>query len=255
MDATCQRSPVKSTFPGVGRSLGLPRPLVPHIDEVFANLRSLGGYPAIVLAMARSVAPDTASILELACGKGDLATRLARIAPVVGVDGHAAFIDAARQLAITRNVGERCTFQVGDVRRFPRGKPADLACMIGLFPAANAARVLRRLVRPGGHYLVDDAVRVRSQAGLEHVPTRTAVSRSIRDLGDQVIMQRTITVSEVLAQSRLIRRATRQNLRRLVESSAKLERAAASFIESQDESTAMLTGPLRPVIWLVKRGD
>jgi len=228
---------------------------VPHIDEVFANLRSLGGYPSIVLAMVRSVASDTTSILELACGKGDLATRLARIAPVVGVDAHAAFIEAARQLANTRNVGDRCTFLAGDVRRFPRREPVDLACMIGLFPAANAAQVLRRLVRPGGHYIVDDAVRVRSQAGFEHVPTRTVVSRAIADLGDRVITRRTVTISEVLAQSRSIRRATGRSLRRLVESSAKLERAAAGFIEAQDESTAMLTGPLRPVIWLVRRGD
>ena len=177
----------------IAASLDLPRELAPRIDEIFVDLHALGSSPRrVATLLANAGLTPRSRVLDLACGKGATAVSLAsRIGcGVVGIDACAPFIASALELATNRNVGHLCAFRLGDVRHPPRG-PFDAALMLGLFPISRAAPMLRRLVRKGGFYVIDDAFlddRFRpTPPGLRAVPTRAQTREFIRALGDEVV--------------------------------------------------------------------
>ena len=98
-----------------------------------------------------------ARILDLACGKGALLTRLVDWTPDargVGVDRLAPFIEDARRLARTEGVEDRVTFEVADVRRWTPGPRAfDVVACVGARPWGGRIETLTAmaaLTRPGG---------------------------------------------------------------------------------------------------------
>src|SRR5207245_1249014 len=95
---------------------------------------------------------------------------------VVGIDGYEPFVEAANAAAKREGVSDLCRFEVADIGAFERGRVTrrfDVALMLNLYPSGRASGVLRRWVRSGGVYIVDDAFRgSRRLAGLGHLPTR-----------------------------------------------------------------------------------
>lgn len=222
---------------------------------MLAHVDSLGGYPALVMTMARSIRPAPGTIVDLACGKGLLSVRLASLGSVVGVDAHLPFIQAARSRAAAMRLASACRFTVADAKTFRPRHPVDLACMIGLLPAAAGAKVLRRIVRPGGHYLIDDCIRVGSSRRWTHIPTRTAIRAALTQLGDSVLAQVLVPPSTVRHQARRIQAAVTHAARALAVEAPECNGAIRNFIEGLSHSSHVLSGPLRPAIWLVRRGD
>src|SRR5204862_4418485 len=107
-----------------------------------------------------------------------------------GVDGYGPFIRSARELATREGVSDRCTFRVGDVSesdRAGRARLFDAAIMLNVFPCGRAARILRRWVRPGGVYVLDDAFRAgRAPAGVRPLPTLAGCRAAIEVNGDTI---------------------------------------------------------------------
>ncbi|MCX5691247.1 MAG: methyltransferase domain-containing protein [Planctomycetota bacterium] len=241
--------------PTIVRSLGLPPRLAPYTDRILAHVDSLGGYTPLVMSLAKAIRPVPRTIIDLACGKGHLSVRLAAIGTVLAVDAHRPFVVAARNLASSRGVSRTCRFRVDLIRSFCPPLPVDLACMIGLLPAAAGAKVLRRLVHPGGHYIIDDCIRVSTSRRFRHVPTLVKVRKALSDLGDTLVQEVVVPEQTVFGQSRRIRAAVARAVRELVKTHPECEHDAAEFLAALEESSRLLSGPLRPTIWLVRRGD
>ena len=102
-----------------------------------------------------------AEILDLACGHGRIANRLAqRGCRVTGVDAVASFLDRAREDADTRGVA--VDYVLADMRDLPwTGRFDAVVCWFtafGYFDDSDNRRVLRemaRVLRPGGTLLLD----------------------------------------------------------------------------------------------------
>jgi SAM-dependent methyltransferase len=100
-------------------------------------------------------------VLDLACGHGRIANRLAaRGARVAGLDATPLFLDRARQDAERRGV--RVGYVQGDMRALPWTERVDaVVCWFtayGYFDDAQNRAVLaevRRALRPGGRFLVE----------------------------------------------------------------------------------------------------
>ncbi len=246
----------------IARSLDTPAELARHLAEVFAPLSSLGSRPRLIVSMLRGAGIGPRSrVLDLACGKGAASIAAARGlgSRVLGVDGYGPFVEEARRSAERAGVSELCRFVVGDVGRFEEraGRERyDAAMMISLWPVGRASAALRRLVRPGGCYIIDDAV---VTAGAERrfrgagLLTRQEVHECIAALGDEILREVIPSASEVRRSQMRLHARLEKRCAVLAKKRPELRGALRRFLSQQRESIEMLCGPLRPAVWVVRR--
>lgn len=113
------------------------------------------------LGQALSPAPGT-SMLDLACGSGEMLCTWARDHQVTGtgVDISSAFIGAARARAAELDVADRVTFIHDDAAGYIAGRPAGIVSCIGATwiggGVAGTVELLRRSLAPGGMMLIGE---------------------------------------------------------------------------------------------------
>jgi SAM-dependent methyltransferase len=249
----------------VAASVNATPKLLPILPELVVGLDALGS-PTRRLANlldAQGLGPRS-RVLDLACGKGALAIRLARITGchVLGVDAFEPFVAAARDAAAKAGVGERCTFVCADVRRAraltksTRPGGYDVAIMAGLWDAAKAAPLLRVCTRPGGLYLFDDAVRDPRRADADEfldVPTRRDVVKSIEEYGDGVLAANLTPVETIRRSIQVTLAALEANATTAARRHPNLRAEIRRFIAAQGEAEDLLIGPLRPMVVLAQK--
>lgn len=232
----------------------------------------MGSDPAMVVRALRRV-PTGACVIDLACGKGGVAVALAPRLRVTGVDACEEFVKAARALA-TRKKKRGCVFKVGTVRGVKATPTWDVAMMLGLFGVEKAAPLLRRFVKPGGVYVVDDAFREEKKAsGIGHrasgkketrraepmwefylsVPTLRESRRVFEELGDEVVEEIVPTRRAVRALNLALYATIERNAERLAKREPTLKRTIEAFLARQREGNALLAGPIRPAMWVVRK--
>ncbi|BCJ78120.1 hypothetical protein CS0771_76640 [Catellatospora sp. IY07-71] len=114
-----------------------------------------------VLGRAVRLRPGT-TVLDLACGTGELLCRWARDHGVTGtgVDISTVFTAKARERAAELGVADRVTFVHGDAAGHVAPTPVDVACCIGATwiggGFAGTLDLLARSLRPGGLLLVGE---------------------------------------------------------------------------------------------------
>jgi hypothetical protein len=130
--------------------------------------------------------------------------------------------------------------------------------MISLWPAARAARTLRRLVRPGGVYLIDDAVLMPGaprRFRLAGIRTREEIRALIESTGDRVLREHLESESSTRRrEARFLARLDRR-CAGLAILEPTLRPALRRLIEQQRRAIEDLCGPIRGAIWLVRRGS
>jgi len=113
------------------------------------------------LGRALSPAPGS-SVLDLACGTGELLCTWARDLRLTGtgVDLSTVFIASARARAAELGVADRVTFVHGDASGYVASQPAGIASCLGATwiggGAAGTVALLRRSLAPGGMMLIGE---------------------------------------------------------------------------------------------------
>lgn len=257
---TPRRGPSARLLREVAASVDAPPALISCLPELLADLSSLGSAPRrIVNLIARHGLAREARVIELACGKGALAVMLAEKlgARVEAFDAFAPFLEEGRALADRKGVSERVRFVRADVSRVRPRVRADLALMIGLFPLERAASALRRLVRPGGLYVVDDALRIPApdpRGEFEHLHSARSARALIESLGDEALGVVVLPARDVARQNRAILRALSRRAASLGRERPALVRPLREFLRRQRQSSRALEGPIRPAIIVARRG-
>jgi SAM-dependent methyltransferase len=134
----------------------------PRLAEIYdtfdADRSDLDAYVALTAELTAGA--QTATVVDVGCGTGTLAVRLAALGHlVVGVDPAAASLAVAR----TKPHAEAVTWIEGDATALPPLLAADLALMTGnvaqvFLTDEDWARTLRAVaatLRPGGHFVVE----------------------------------------------------------------------------------------------------
>lgn len=108
--------------------------------------------------------PKNARILDLACGTGEISSRLAEMWPgasILGLDVEPAHLERSRKRCA--QFGERVRFEIGDAFKLGLpGKSFDLAVCRHLFQAVpkpeKIIEQMKRVLKPGGriHLIVED---------------------------------------------------------------------------------------------------
>ncbi|MCC6678397.1 MAG: methyltransferase domain-containing protein [Phycisphaerales bacterium] len=247
----------RSLLRQVARSVDAPGALIPVLPRLFEGLDALGCMPRLTARLAREAgAGPGLRVLDLGCGKGAAAVEVAARTGclVLGVDAFGPFIDSARELAERRGVAERCEFRKGIIGRSPRGM-FDGALLLNVLPLEVAAPLARRLVRPGGFYIVDDAVRVRGRrlpAGVMVLEREEARARLMQG-GDEILAEYIPAPARVRAMNARLYRVIAGNTRALARERPGLRPALAEFLRRQREANRQLSGPIRPALWVVRR--
>jgi len=139
--------------------------LLPFLPYLLQDFWELGSNPEVMAELIKkhvSVSEST-RILDLACGKGAVAIKVAQKlrANVKGVDLMPAFIEYAAQKAKEYGVSDLCEFTVGDIKETVK-KAKDYDCVIFgavgkvLGTPAETLDQLKTVIKTGGYILMDE---------------------------------------------------------------------------------------------------
>jgi len=135
-----------------------------------------------VLGAALRLPPD-ATVLDLACGSGEMLCTWARDHRItgVGVDISTAFLAGARARAAELGVADRVAFVHGDAAGHVAATPVDVAACLGATwigdGVPGTVDLLRRSLRPGGLMLVGHPYWRREPADEETVRACSATAK------------------------------------------------------------------------------
>jgi SAM-dependent methyltransferase len=115
-----------------------------------------------VVTLLETIDYHPRTILDLACGTGNIALRLARLGlEVSGIDGSAAMVAVAQKKALAEHLSVR--FSQGDFRTFTLEEPVEL--VISLYDSLNyllteedlaqAFQQVERVLCPQGYFIFD----------------------------------------------------------------------------------------------------
>lgn len=160
MTTTCVRSEDEM----VAYALEIHPELLPYVPELLADLGELGSdAQATASVLADLNLADSASVLDLGCGKGAVAVEVAEALnlKVLGIDLFEPFIKSCKELAELRGVSELCHFIHGDILKLV-GKinPRDVVIFAALGdvlgPLDQTISVIRQYAKPGGFVVISD---------------------------------------------------------------------------------------------------
>ena len=247
----------------VAYAMEAPECLLPYLPYLLQDLPSLSGAQDDVVEVLSEVGfPSGGTVLDLGCGRGDIAIRVAQAfgADVTGVDAHPPFIEIARQSAKQARLQRRCRFIASDLRK-SLAKPArfDAVLMIAVGPVlgdpAKTMSMLRAVVRDGGWIIIDDAYLddgVPPSADYEDHLDREAMEAGLTHFGDTIVARRTRSPAgrsfNALALETIPKRASA-----LVELHPELREAISQYVARQIEEVALMDGPVVPTLWAIQK--
>jgi len=194
-------------------------------------------------------------VLDLGCGKGAVAVEVARATGcfVTGVDAFEPFVTSCRGLAAVKGVGAQCDFRNGLAEKF-RSKPYDAVVLLNVFPFERAIPIARRLTKPGGFYLIDDAVAIGASAKGTTFPTARDVAEAIAEAGDRVERRKVWTKAEVQKRELATYELLRRNVAELAKANPKHVKMLTECLRRMQVGITELSADIRPACWLVRRG-
>ncbi len=195
-------------------------------------------------------------VLDLGCGKGAVAVAVARSLDcrVLGIDAFDEFVGSCRELAVRFCLSDRCVFRTGLIESVARSRQRfDAVLVLNVLPYERAIPIARRLTKPGGVYVFDDAVRVVRSGDESPFPSADDVASVIERAGDRVERWRIWSGREVIRRDRAAYRLLARAARAIVKGDIRHAGVLRECLRRQRGAIAELSGPIRPACWLVRR--
>ena len=140
--------------------------MMPFIPELLSGLWDIGASSEkIIELIEENYGKDEASCIDLGCGKGSVAIKIAKNFKfnVFGIDGINEFIEEAKQYAKEYKVDYLCRFEVNDIKNVIYGdKKYDIVIMAAvggvLGDIGITVKKLKPLTKKDGLIIIDDCV-------------------------------------------------------------------------------------------------
>ncbi|MGI5839795.1 MAG: SAM-dependent methyltransferase [bacterium] len=236
--------------------------LLPYLPYLLQDLWELGTNSAIIteILAGQNLVSVTSRLLDLGCGKGAVAVRLAKTfgCHVRGIDLIPAFIGCAKRKAAEYAVASLCDFAAGDINRVVTEETGfdgviwgSVGNILGNWAATIAQ--LKRTLRPGGFIIIADAYG--ADDGDDNYPSRARWLRIFSQAGVTLVAE-TTAAPELLAQ------VNRHNQSCIIRRAGELktlhpEKAALfdNYVSSQQAECDELEGNTTGVTWLLRCSD
>jgi SAM-dependent methyltransferase len=232
--------------------------ILPWLPWLLQDLDSLSGATTDVLELLeRAGLPQGARVLDLGCGRGEIAIALARRfrAHVLGIDAFAPFVEQARAAA----EGLSCRFEHGDLREaLRRPECFDAVLLIALGPVlgdpAATVGALRGVVVDGGLMVIDDAYLAGTPPSADWAgyPDRAATEAALTRHGDALLARAERTPAMQAFNQRALD-LIRARVEALKAARPELEDMLERYLERQAFETDVLAGPVVPAVWVLRR--
>ena len=140
--------------------------MMPFIPELLSGLWDIGtSSEKIIELIEKNYEKDEASCIDLGCGKGSVAIKIAKNFEfnIFGIDGINEFIEEAKQYAKEYKVDYLCRFEVNDIKNVIYGdKKYDIVIMAAvggvLGDVGVTVKKLKPLTKKDGLIIIDDCV-------------------------------------------------------------------------------------------------
>lgn len=138
--------------------------LLPYVPELLADLGELGSDARAITSVLDDLnLTESASVVDLGCGKGAVAVEVAEdlSLKVLGIDLFEPFIKSCKELAELRGVSELCHFIHGDILKLAGNidsRDVVIFAALGdvLGPLDQTVSVIRQYAKPGGFVVISD---------------------------------------------------------------------------------------------------
>lgn len=249
----------------LSESMDAPPELLTVLPALLQDTDELGVRASDVLvALSPAELSQASRALDLGCGKGAVALAIAERygARVLGVDGHAGFIAAARDQAERRGLSARVTFEQADLRdHVPGRRDYDLLSLLALGDVlGDGDETLAQLstcLCPRGLLLIDDAYL--SDAGcddvdlLEAYEPRAALIARFEACGFALVHEHPIDGPDSAAHYEVVTARIAQRAAQLQGAHPHLADALEQFARRQREQLSHLDGPVQGGLFLLRR--
>jgi SAM-dependent methyltransferase len=148
----------------IAYALETPLALLDYIPELLTDLEELGGDAQAITGVIKTLdLSESATVVDLGCGKGAVAVEVADRLKlrVLGIDLFEPFVEHCKGLAESRGVTKLCAFIHGDILKLADTYNSfDIALYVALGdvlgPLDQAVSVIRQYVKPGGYIVISD---------------------------------------------------------------------------------------------------
>jgi ubiquinone/menaquinone biosynthesis C-methylase UbiE len=203
---------------------------------------------------------NTIKILDLGCGKGAVAVRLAKDinCNVDGIDAVPEFIESAKQHAIDKGVDHKVKFIQGDIRKlYSNYKDYDIV-ILGAIGAVfgNQRETLEKVsncLKPNGFVILDDGYLPDKSNNIKEIyTTQTRFYQFIKIAGFMVIEESIFEPEKMRLQNELIFNAIKKRVEELIERYPAKATIFNEYILEQEDQNNALENDLTCGVWLLK---
>ena len=234
-----------------------------YLPYLLQDLWEIGSSPAHIIKLMREhdLNKPAMQVLDLGCGKGAIAVKLAKEfgCRVHGIDGMEAFIAEAAQWAIKYQVGHLCRFQTGDIREAVKKlHNYDIAVLGSIGPVLGYVReTLEKTgacLKPDGYIILDDGYFPDGyDTDDENIVIRSAYFSQIDQAGFETVAEYIPDGDEMKLSDASIYRHIEKRARELIEKYPQHELLFESYLQSQREENERLENEIVCSLLLLKK--
>lgn len=250
----------------VAAVLGATPELLPFIPELLADLWALGSTPELIVEWLRplDLPPTSTRVLDLGCGKGAVALRLAREFgfQVLGIDLFEPFIRDARRRAEEMGVTSLCDFTEADMRdtlREARDFNVVIYASVGgvLGRLDHCVEKLRQSIRVGGYMIIDcgflkESSRI-DRPGYEYCATHDEAIKHLTAHGDALLREVVFPTEETRAMNRNYTELIRKSAEQLARQHPETANSFFEYVERQESESEIFEKEVMGAMWLLRR--
>lgn len=238
--------------------------LLPHMLEILQDFPTLGGPLHDVVRLLREGGlPRGASVLDLGCGRGEIALAVAREfnAQVTGVDAFSDALQIAHATAREEGRADSVLFVEGDLRSWRPDRQYDAALLISVGPIfgeeydyTETMAFLRECVRPGGQIVIEDCYLKPGVPAGAHPPYRplAETEAALTTHGDK-IEARLDDTAEMQRFNEIGMELVTRRAREVEARHPELAEALAAYLERQQLETDRLVSHFVGALWRLRR--
>lgn len=231
--------------------------IMPYIPYLLQDLWELGGYSRDIIDLIKQYIPlREIKILDLACGKGALAVKIAEklCVQVKGIDYMPEFIQVAQEKAKKYKVQDMCEFEIGDIRKSVRNeKNYDVVVLsaVGdvLGNVDETLKILSKIIVDGGYIIIDDTI----SADGEICPTKKQWLKSFDKAKLTLIDTKLLDESVLIKINSINQDYIETRAFELEQQYPKKAKLFREYVRKQREESNLLESELICVTWLLKK--